>query len=59
MFGDTYGWSGEYNFTAAPYTGTNSTIRVIAFGGKTKVKPTYLPNDVGHCQAINIFFYTL
>ena len=33
MFGDTYGWSSEYNFTAAPYSGPNSTIRVIAFGG--------------------------
>lgn len=33
MFGDTYGWSKEYNFTAAPYHGPNTTIRVIAYGG--------------------------
>jgi hypothetical protein len=32
MFGDTYGWSQEYNFTAAPKSGSSSTIRVIAFG---------------------------
>ena len=40
MFGDTYGWSREYNFTSAPYHGANTTIRVIAFGGPFPRSPS-------------------
>ena len=32
-FGDTYGWSAEYSFTAAPKPGPNVTTRVVAYGG--------------------------
>lgn len=34
MYGDsTYGYSGEEVFTAAPKSGSDTTISVISFGG--------------------------
>ena len=34
IFGDNYGWSEEFNFTAAPEQGFSGTIRLIAYGGQ-------------------------
>ncbi len=34
MFGDVYGWSQEFTFTAAPKPGPDVTTRVVAYGGE-------------------------
>lgn len=47
MFGDTYGWSQEFNFTAAPYVGSNDNIRVIAYGGDDTISM-----HVGSCPSL-------
>jgi len=34
IFGDNYGWSEEFSFTAAPEQGFSGTISLIAYGGQ-------------------------
>lgn len=40
VFGDSYGWSKEYSFFAAPYPGSKNPITVIAYGGESSIYAT-------------------
>ena len=34
VFGDIFGFSQEYSFTAPPVASPNSTVRVVVYGGE-------------------------
>lgn len=48
VFGDSYGWSNEYSFTAAPFPGSSDPITVIAYGdmGCAEMDDSYMVQTV-------------